>query len=347
MLRFGMKTPHSRAWFRAALFAAFLAAPHARADGEDEAHQEFQKGLEAVKADNCAEAIPHFRASLRKKPGVGARMNLADCYSRTNDAHGLAEAYVQYQAAAQLAITNKDTERAERAQKFGDELGLKVARYHFSHLPPNTVKVTIDGTELDPSDFPLLTNYALEPNKPHTIEVDGATPELHFAQGLEAQAAGKVVEVTIQWPQTAPTDDPGKGRRLLGMIVGGVGVAGLVAGAVSGVVALSAAKQARDTCNQMIGNVTYGPYPNNCATGDPKSVQNGVPTHGDVDQWNDKARSNATASTIGFIAGGVLLAGGAALYLTAPSAPSTAAANLRLIPAVAPGHAGLAFTGGW
>ena len=56
------------------------------------------------------------------------------------------------------------------------------------------------------------------------------------------------------------------------------------------------------------------------------------------------ARSSATVSTVGFIAGGVLLAGGVVVYLTAPR---TNAATVGLAPG-APGAAGgLTLTGAW
>jgi hypothetical protein len=62
-------------------------------------------------------------------------------------------------------------------------------------------------------------------------------------------------------------------------------------------------------------------------------------------QDNNDAKSQATISTVGFIAGGVVLAAGVVVYLTAPKArPATA---IRLMPAVGMGEVGLRVGGAW
>ena len=57
------------------------------------------------------------------------------------------------------------------------------------------------------------------------------------------------------------------------------------------------------------------------------------------------ARTAATVSTIGFIAGGTLLAGGVVLYLVAPrGSPAT---GLFVVPGSDGSVAGLTLRGGW
>lgn len=56
----------------------------------------------------------------------------------------------------------------------------------------------------------------------------------------------------------------------------------------------------------------------------------------------ESARSLGTISTIAFGAGGVLVVGGAVLYLTAPRMPST---GIHVVPSAGPRHAGLALGG--
>jgi hypothetical protein len=70
-----------------------------------------------------------------------------------------------------------------------------------------------------------------------------------------------------------------------------------------------------------------GGDPNRCS---PQGAQDGRSAH-----------SQATVSTAAFIGGGALLAGGAALYFTAPKG------NLSLAPTVGSGGAGLAVHGRW
>jgi hypothetical protein len=59
------------------------------------------------------------------------------------------------------------------------------------------------------------------------------------------------------------------------------------------------------------------------------------------------AEAAGTVSTISFVAGGVLLAGGLALYLTAPSGKGTGgtARVIRLLPAPASESCGLGMEG--
>jgi hypothetical protein len=105
-------------------------------------------------------------------------------------------------------------------------------------------------------------------------------------------------------PGATPADDadPGRSRRTLGLVVGGVGAAGLVAGSVFGALTFSQWSQVKQACGADLSGCPAGATPSGPAG----------------------ARSNAvtfgTISDIGFIAGGVLLATGAVLYLTAPRA---------------------------
>lgn len=88
-------------------------------------------------------------------------------------------------------------------------------------------------------------------------------------------------------------------QKVLAIVAGGVGVVGLGVGTVAGLVAVSQKSAAQSACP--------GSW---CATQDGSN------------KWST-AGSTANLSTIGFIVGGVGVAAGAVLWLTAPSAPST------------------------
>jgi serine/threonine-protein kinase len=83
---------------------------------------------------------------------------------------------------------------------------------------------------------------------------------------------------------------------VVGLVLGGAGVIAIGAGAFFGLKASSTYDDALALCNPS----------NQCK-------QRGL-------DLADDATSQATVSTIAFVAGGVLLAGGAVLYLTAPRA---------------------------
>ncbi|MGH7295793.1 MAG: hypothetical protein ACRELB_12695, partial [Polyangiaceae bacterium] len=102
-------------------------------------------------------------------------------------------------------------------------------------------------------------------------------------------------------PGGAPAD-PGKMRRIVGLVVGGVGVAGITVGSVFGVLA----KQKLDQSNG-----------GSCDASTDQCHPAGFPQRKD-------AEHAATVSDVGFIAGGVLLAAGAVIFFTAPKgAPVT------------------------
>jgi hypothetical protein len=109
-------------------------------------------------------------------------------------------------------------------------------------------------------------------------------------------------------------------QRPAGLVIGGVGVAGVVAGAVLGVVAISKNNDAGTHC---LGTVC-----------DASGYSSG-----------SSATQAATASTIAFIAGGVLAATGFVLLITSPS--SSASARIALRPALGAGSGGGVLEGSW
>ncbi len=127
-------------------------------------------------------------------------------------------------------------------------------------------------------------------------------------------------------PAPPPTGPPGPGastlstQRITGLAAGGAGVVGLVIGTVLGFVAKS----------------TYDDAVKYCPNGPLSSCyQQGITEGG-------TAHDQATASTVAFVAGGVLLAGGAALYLTAPRD-----SGVNVGPTVVAGGPGLSIRGTW
>jgi hypothetical protein len=119
----------------------------------------------------------------------------------------------------------------------------------------------------------------------------------------------------------SPGATNGSTQKALGLVAGGVGVVGVALGAVFGAVASSKWSTAKSDCGA------------GCSAASPAQDE------------KSSAQSAATVSTIGIVGGGVLLAAGLALYLTAPeSKPATA---LRFTPSVGPGEAALFVKGGF
>ncbi len=93
------------------------------------------------------------------------------------------------------------------------------------------------------------------------------------------------------------TSDAGHQRRVLGLVSGGVGVAGLLVGSIFGAMTFSAWSDVTSKCPSYVG----------CS----------------AQAMNDhsNAQTFGAVSTAGFIVGGVLLATGLTLYFTAPKQP--------------------------
>lgn len=121
-------------------------------------------------------------------------------------------------------------------------------------------------------------------------------------------------------PEPAEAGSPGGTQRTMGLVIGGAGVVGLVIGSVFGLISKSTYDHAfHSEC---------GSNPSACS---PQGAQDGQTAHG-----------QATVSTVGFVAGGVLLAAGAIVYLTAPKV-----GTIGVAPAVGSNAAGLMVGGPW
>ena len=133
-----------------------------------------------------------------------------------------------------------------------------------------------------------------------------------------------VAVAPVAAPSAAPTTEapsnPGRTQRTAGLVVAGVGVAGVVVGSVFGIIAKSTYDGAVD--NDCTSRNTHA-----C---NPTGVQQGGTAH-----------DQATVSTVAFIAGGVLAAGGVALYFTAPHA------SVAVTPTVGVRSAGVGLSGSW
>jgi hypothetical protein len=105
-----------------------------------------------------------------------------------------------------------------------------------------------------------------------------------------------------QGPQSAPAGDGGGmgTQKILALVAGGIGVVGIGVGSAFGFIAISKKSDAQSAC------------PNQCATSD------------GVTKWSD-AGAAGNLSTIGFIVGGVGLAGAAVLWFMAPSSGASTA----------------------
>jgi hypothetical protein len=200
------------------------------------------------------------------------------------------------------------------------------------------VTVTVDGTALvDRLDGGLLK---VDPGS-HTFKftVAGRAPAtLHLVinEGEKGRHEHVVLGATSTPPAEAATKPPRasaatesrtNAQRVLGLAAGIEGIAAIAAGAVFGGLSLSYANRQQSDCT---------------STSSCSNRSQAVSDH-------DSALTDGTISTVALVAGGVLLAGGALLYFTAPGSAKTHEQQSRLVvaPSVGPGGGGVVMRGGF
>ena len=271
----------------------------------------FERGRQLVKDGKCEEAVPVFIELLGHQQTVGTLLNLAECYRRLDRR---ASAWTRFLEAESLARRVNDS-RADDAHGFAAALEPTLAHLTITlaagaRAPDLAIK--LDGVVVtDAVGKPLPVDVGQ-----HVVEATAPGREPRVARvvvGRDGEAdrftidplATTAPKETTRIVEVVRTTNDGRAQRTVGIVVGAAGVIALGVGAVFGLVATCHLSDAKAAC--------HGSYPT-CSPGD----------EGPVRDAESAARDTATVSTIGFVAGGVLLAGGVALYLTAPRGQKTA-----------------------
>jgi hypothetical protein len=313
--------------------ASLLAAPAASAQAGD-ADALFRQGRQAAERGDYDTACARFQESFKADPATGTLLNLGDCEEHRDH---LATALRHYQTAMGKLTLNDD--RLSIVNERVTSLRGRAARVFIkldSRAPSSTV-VTLDGTQVPPAR--LAESLTVDAGQ-HTIVVradgyadntfgfdakDGRTSEVEVAPGDKSAGVTEAPtppasDEPAPAPAPAAEEAPSSSRKTIGFVIGGIGLAGLAVGGVTGAMAIGKEStrksncDASDVCNQ---------------TG------------------YDAAQSGKTLagiSTYAFVAGGVGLAAGLFLVLTAPSSPSTSPSppsSLSILPSIAPGGGGL------
>ncbi|WP_394825110.1 hypothetical protein [Pendulispora albinea] len=291
----------------------------------------FDSGKALMKEGRYTEACDKFQSSHRIDPKPGTVFNLAYCYEQNGQT---ASAWARYVEAAEFAARDHQRERESYARERARLLAPKLARLTIqSGALPEGAVVRRDGAAVDKAV--LGTAVPVDPGE-HTVEVtvggkSAWSTRVHVATGaamhvnvppaaaLGSAATGVGAAETGERGAAGAADgDAGdahrrgswSGQKTLAVVALGVGVVGLGVGTYFGLSAKSKWDDAREQC-----------LPQGCRSAS-------------IDMGHD-AKTNATIATVGFVAAGAALVGAAALWFTAPSARSTAAA-WSIVPAADP-----------
>jgi hypothetical protein len=298
-----------------AVMCAWGTARASDPDHVERARALFNDARALLEAGNCPEAMAKLHESLRYNESVGARLALAECLKHERPL----EAWRELKRAEVQAIRANDP-RATYAREHAAALEAQVAlvrlRVPAVDLASEALRVHFDSVPIE-RIFYETGLVAVEPGR-HRIEAyipgKGA-----FSETIDAREGSAVVVdvVFAEPPAPAPAPfapDRGEIQRWTGLAVGGLGVVGVGVGAAFALVASSRLDEAKRACSATS-------YPRCDPGADTASAVNA----------NDSARSAATVATVAFAAGGVALAAGAVLFLTAPRARTIRA---RLAPRI-------------
>lgn len=337
-----------------AVLASAVALPSiARAQSKDDiarADALFNAAKALTDAGQYADACAKFAESKRLAPGLGVTLYLADCYEHIGRT---ASAWTEFLDAEGLARQRND-KRAEVAHQRAQALEAKLDRLTITvapTVPQAGLSILRDGVPVpreelgvavpvDPGDHAIVVsapghaartlNAHVGPESPTaTVRIDSLDEGPVSTPTPAPAPAAPPAPTPAEQPQAAPeqppasSQDSSKTRRLISFGAMGLGVAGIGVGTVFGFLA----KSKLDASNGN-GNCDSTDHCNKTGLSDRKD-----------------AETFATVSTIGFIAGGVLAAGGVVLFLTSAPPAATSTTGVTLSPAPLTGGAGALISG--
>lgn len=309
----------------------------ARADDPAAAEVLFREGRALLSDGKTEAACAKFKASQVAEASPGTLLNLAACHQALGKT---ATAWAEFVAAARLArAQRKDKQEAEATRRAGElegtlvHLTLRVA----DSAPGLTVRR--NDAVVEPSAYGTRIpvdpgRYSIDASAPGYVAVHLETqvgdnrgdvvldvPKLQAEAGSGAAAAPKPARPDAASARVAPLPAPASASSSssLPWVIGGLGGAFLVTGGVAGVLALRSNSSAKERCSD----------PSHCADAEARKLA-------------DRRDTQAMIANIGIGAGALGVGVAAVLLLTSKSTHEADAA--RLVPVVAPRHAGVIWT---
>lgn len=329
------------AFFAPVLEGRVACADDATAQKQAAAQMLFNDGRRLTEAKNYAEACPKLAESQRLNPSIGTQFYLADCLEQEGKT---ASAWTNFVGAADGAKLAGQQEREAFARKRAEILEPRIPKLTITIAEATRgaagLEVKRDGALVGAAQWG--TPIPLNPGE-HLVAAE-AQGKLHWETKVQVKGEGVTISVVVPalvdapvalplTPVPGPTplagEEPnagrGRGQRIIaGAVVGGLGLVGIALGTGFGVGAMGKQSDSNKHCDAL----------NRC---DPTGI---TLRHDGI--------TDATVSTVGFVVGGVALAAGAVLVLTAP--PPSKPHSAGKVPAsmqVAVGPGTLHLSGSW
>jgi tetratricopeptide (TPR) repeat protein len=286
------------------------AAPAVAQSSESQAAEAlFRQAKALLDKGELEPACEKFAASQALEPGLGTLLYLGDCYER---AGRFASALKTFRDAAALADKRGDAERLRLARIRVSALEPRAPKLELRYGPAPQgldLQITVGGVPLARTDIgrPLSRDAG-------TYDIRFSAPGYEpFVSHIELKNSDSaVVTVPRLVPiavASSPEPEPGSGQRTAGWIVGGTGAALLVTAGVLAGLAASKNGDSKEQCDPRDEN--------SCS---PEGVA-----------AREDAKSFANLATVAGVLGGLGLAGGVVLYVTAPSSEEQAIARGAIV----------------
>lgn len=275
--------------------------------------QLFDEADKLMASGNVSSACPKYAASMKLDPQLGALLHLADCYAKNGQ---LASAWASFREAQEMATLRND-DRASLAQQRAKEIEPRLSRV--TVLVPSSsnlagLEVRVDGAPITSGAWGVAS--PIDPGS-HGVEARAPGYETWSSSiDVTGETQSVRVEIPILTPSRAatPATGPmgpatnGDNSGDSGAVIRGLGWAGIGAGVVGislGAVFLVQKNHKLDDRSKVCPDGDF----NKCNTTEQQQR---------INTFTDDANSAGTLSNVGFVAGGVLLAGGITALVLAP-----------------------------
>jgi hypothetical protein len=261
-------------------------------------------------AGDIAGSCAKFRESDRLDPAVGTTFNIADCEERLGR---LARAWTLFDEVAQR-LPAADKRRAV-AQKRAAALEPRLPKLNIRLATgaPEGTRVVRDGVELggasqgtalpvDPGEHVIVVSAPGRAERSFELTVgEREIRALEVAPGEPLAGPSSAASASATYQQAAPSK---RSPPVLGYVLGGVGIADLLSGAVAGALVLQKERRRRHHCDA-----------------DKRCDREGMDA-------SDSGKTLGVVTTVGLVTGIVGLGAGAYLVLSAGSSTDGAAASV-------------------
>jgi hypothetical protein len=329
------------------LLCTLSATAHAQTDSAA-ARALFADGRTLMEAERYEEACPKFEESLRLDNGMGTQFNLAHCWEKLGRT---ASAWALFLDVAAAARAGNQPQREAAARERAKALEAKLTRLRIDVVDPAPgMKIERDGQDVGKAAWG--TDVPVDPGQ-HVI-VASAPGKKSWSSETQVPASARTMAVkvptledvpvptsatldTAQDPQSSGMAAPveadvsargggdGSGQRVVGLVLGGVGLASIATGTVFAIQSRSDNAKLEKLCLEQGGST--------CTS------------RGDEDKYksiHEDAIRERLFGFIGFGVGGAALITGVVLYMTAGDGTSSA---MNVVPLLTGDGGGLGLSG--